>query len=144
MMLIERNANVSAEELNALLATQKWDMPLDKLELSMKSTWGWITARNEQGELTGFVRVFSDGFYHAYILHLLVHPNYQHKGIGTAVMKELMRLLGEHRLMPTLVATPGNVSFYRKFGFETQMNGLTAMCIRGLPYWENEGSGGNA
>ncbi|SHN17840.1 hypothetical protein [Gracilibacillus kekensis] len=45
-------------------------------------------------------------------------------------MEEFMCLLAENKLMPTLVATPGNVKFYEKFGFSTEMNGLTAMCIR--------------
>ncbi|MBN1221391.1 MAG: GNAT family N-acetyltransferase [Anaerolineae bacterium] len=46
-----------------------------------------------------------------------VHPAYQGRGIGTKIMQELMKLLGENRLSPTLVATPANLEFYKKFGF---------------------------
>jgi ribosomal protein S18 acetylase RimI-like enzyme len=136
MVRVERNGVYEISELNNLLATMKWDVkPIEKLEKARSLTWGWIIARDEKDQLIGFVRILSDGIYHAYILHMIVHPDYQGRGIGKAIMKELMRMLGEQRLVPTLVAAPGKAKFYKKFGFEIESNGCTAMCIR-KPYWE--------
>ncbi|WP_170862684.1 hypothetical protein [Gracilibacillus kekensis] len=49
---------------------------MNKLETSINKTWGWVTARDEDGMLVGFVRAFSDSLQHAYVLHLLIHPQY--------------------------------------------------------------------
>lgn len=126
------------DDLNALLAVEQWDMPIDKLRESLDHTWGWITATDELENLIGFVRAISDGVTHAYIFHLVVHPDHRNQGLGTRLMRELMQLLGEHQLMLTLVSVPGKESFYERLGFATEMNGCSAMCIRGKRYWEIE------
>lgn len=74
--------------------------------------------------------MISDNIIHAYIFRMIVHPDYRKQGIGTAIMEELMKMLKEHKLRPTLVATPGNSKFYEKFGFISDPKGYTAMCIR--------------
>ena len=133
---ILRNELIDAIELNRLLETAHWNIePPTRLQEALRKTWGWLTVRDESDNLIGFVRVFSDGVKHAYVLNMIVHPDHRKKGIGSALMAELMRFLGEHRLMPTPAATPGNVDFYRRFGFEAESNGSTAMCIR-RKYWE--------
>ena len=133
-MEIRRNEKFEANELNNLLDTNNWRTePVEKLERAINSSWGWVTVRNEEGKLIGFVHALSDCVRHAYITRMIVHPDYRNKGIGTIIMKELLNMLREENLYPTLVATPGKVDFYRQFGFETESNGLTAMCIR-KPY----------
>lgn len=128
---IIRNEPVDAIELNNLFKTHNWYVdPVDRLEKSIKNSWGWIAARNSDHTLIGFVQVISDGIRHAYILKMIVHPDFRKKGIGSRIMTELINLLNENDLVPTLVATPGNENFYKNFGFETQSNGFTAMCIR--------------
>ena len=136
-MKIIRNEPINATELNRLFETAHWNIePSTKLQEALEKTWGWLTVRDDSSNLIGFVRVFSDGLMHAYVLNMIVHPNHRKKGIGSALMTELMHFLGENKLVPTLAATPGNVDFYRKFGFETESNGITAMCIR-RKYWED-------
>lgn len=130
-ILITRNEHLSAAELNDLFRTNQWQVePVEKLERSLQSSWGWIIARTNEQRLIGFVQVISDGIQHAYILKMIVHPDFRKKGIGSMVMAELMKMLKEHKMKPTLVATPGNAGFYEKFGFKTVSNGCTAMCIR--------------
>ncbi|MBN1499790.1 MAG: GNAT family N-acetyltransferase [Spirochaetes bacterium] len=130
-LIITRNENISARELNELYRTNQWQIePVEKLEKSLKTIWGCITARTPENELIGFVEVISDGIQHAYILKMIVHPDYRRQGIGSRIMKELMNLLNENKMLPTLVSTPGNEKFYEKFGFKTVCHGLTAMCIR--------------
>ncbi|MNC36086.1 Acetyltransferase (GNAT) family protein [compost metagenome] len=121
---------LTLEELDTLLQSHSWNMPLERLEETMRLSWGWITARSEEGDLAGFVQVLSDGYRHAYIMRLIVHPDFRRQGIGSAIMEELMRILRQNRLLPTLVSTPGNDAFYRKFGFTEDSHGYKAMCIR--------------
>lgn len=130
-VIIERNSDIDVHELNTLLATNHWEVePAEKLGDALKRSWGWIGARDGAGNLIGFVQVLSDGLRHAYILKMIVHPDWRRQGVGSRIMTELMALLGEHGLVPTLVATPGKAGFYAKFGFATECKGLTAMCIR--------------
>lgn len=59
-----------------------------------------------------------------------MHPEFRCNGIGSSIFEELMNVIDENNLKPTLVATPGNKRFYKKFGFKQEVNGLTAMCKR--------------
>jgi ribosomal protein S18 acetylase RimI-like enzyme len=128
---IIRNGEVTSLELNELFRTNNWYIePLERLDKSLNNSWGWITARITDYTLIGFVQVISDGIRHAYILKMIVDPGFRKRGIGSLIMEELMDLLNENKLVPTLVATPGNYKFYKKFGFETESNGFIAMCIR--------------
>jgi len=127
-MKISRNEKLNAQELNNLLSTIGWGSnPDEKLEESLKLSWGWITARNKKNELIGFVQVLSDGIKHAYILRLLVHKDHQGKGIGTLIVKELMNWLDENDLNPILITKPNEEAFYNKFGFSREQKGFISM-----------------
>lgn len=67
--------------------------------------------------LVGLGNAISDGHLVVYYPHLLVHPQYQGRGIGTRLMRLLMdRYQGFHQHM--LVADGRAIEFYRKCGFE--------------------------
>jgi ribosomal protein S18 acetylase RimI-like enzyme len=53
---------------------------------------GWVTARVPDGTLVSFVNVAWDGGDHAFLLDTKTHGSYQHRGIGTRVV----RLAAEH------------------------------------------------
>lgn len=130
-MTILRDEALTASELNELLATNHWNIPDEaKLQRAIDTSWCRLTARDEAGTLVGFVQVLSDGIRHAYILRLIVHPDCRKRGVGTRIMTELMRIIRESNLLPSLVATPGNAEFYERFGFASEMKNMRAMCIR--------------
>jgi predicted GNAT family N-acyltransferase len=130
-MIINRNINVDADELNALLATNGWSInPVERLQSVLDRLWGWITVRHEDGQLIGYVQILSDGVRHALIIRLLVHPEFRYKGIGTSIMNEALDMIFDHGLLPVLTANPGMADYYGKFGFETESAGYTAMCIK--------------
>ena len=75
-----------------------------------------VTAWHD-GRLVGLGNAISDGHLVVYYPHLLVHPEYQGRGIGTRLMRMLMaRYEGFHQQM--LVADGRAIEFYRKCGFE--------------------------
>jgi ribosomal protein S18 acetylase RimI-like enzyme len=118
-------------ELNTLLETNNWQISeLINLESALNSSWCHVVARDVNNKLIGFVHVLSDGIFHAYILRMIVHPDFRKMGVGTRIMIELMRVLSEAGLKATLAATPGNEQFYEKFGFKRESKGIVAMCIR--------------
>lgn len=48
---------------------------------------GWFCARNDAGDLVGFVNVAWDGGVHAFVLDTIVSPAAGRRGIGTALVK---------------------------------------------------------
>lgn len=130
-MTIIRNDVILPEELNELLSTNEWAVyPIEKLEQCINMSWGNVCVRNDDKRLIGYVRVLSDGIRHAYICSLIVHPQYRNNGIGTMIMDELLSMLREENLYPTLVSGPDKRRYYEKFGFEVESDGYTALCIR--------------
>ena len=128
---IIKDGELTTIELNALLKTNNWEIfPDKKINKMLENSWCYLTARDQQKNLIGFVHTLSDDILHAYILRLIVHPDFRNYGIGTLLMQTLMDILKENNLKPTLVATLGNKKFYERFGFKTEIKGLTAMCVR--------------
>lgn len=127
-MKIQRNERIDVHELNNLLKTVGWGINSpQKLQESLNLSWGWITVRDDANKLIGFVQVLSDGIKHAYILRLLVHSEYQGKGIGTKIMENLMDLLGENGLSPVLLTKPSEETFYSKFGLSRSNKGFISL-----------------
>ena len=48
---------------------------------------GWVCARNDAGDLVGFVNVAWDGGIHAFILDTVVSKEAARQGLGTAMVK---------------------------------------------------------
>lgn len=66
--------------------------------------------------LVGFGRALSDGVKDAGIFDVAVDPAHQGRGIGSAIMQDLMeRFAG---LNVILFANPGREEFYARFGFK--------------------------
>jgi ribosomal protein S18 acetylase RimI-like enzyme len=128
---IKAKGELHPKELNELFATNNWKVDdLQKLQKSIKNAWCYITVRDKNNKLIGYVQVISDGILHAYILRLIVHPESRNNGIGTELMNEVMKIINKEKMKPTLVAVPGKEKFYEKFGFKREINGLVAMLQR--------------
>jgi ribosomal protein S18 acetylase RimI-like enzyme len=75
-------------------------------------------------KLIGYIDTVSNGVTDAYIQDLMVHPDYQSKGIGTNLLNLTIEYLkGKHIYMITVVFEDRLLSFYRRFGFEHMMSG---------------------
>ena len=85
----------------------------------------WAGVRNELGRLVGFGNITGPGMPHGYMEDIIVHSEYQSKGIG----KELVqRLLEEAKLrkigMVTVSFDTRNGGFYERCGFSISGGGL--------------------
>ena len=79
----------------------------------------------ENERLVGAGRALADGLDCAYIADVAVHPRHQGKGLGTGVIRELVRQAEGHKKI-ILYANPGAEPFYEKLGF---LRMKTAMAI---------------
>ena len=68
--------------------------------------------------LIGIVRAVGDGVSILYIQDLLIHPDYQHRGIGSRLLNEMLRLYPDVNQTVLLTDdTPETVGFYESAGF---------------------------
>ena len=69
--------------------------------------------------VVGLIRLVGDGFSSVLVQDLIVLPNYQHQGIGSALMKESLEDFKEaYQVQLATEQTEKNVGFYRSLGFE--------------------------
>jgi GNAT superfamily N-acetyltransferase len=109
--------NLPPEDVIALYRANGWssaDKPRELLA-ALAGSHSLVTAW-DSGRLIGLGNAISDGHLVVYYPHLLVHPEYQGRGIGTQLMRRLLaRYAGFHQHI--LVADGQAIEFYRKCGF---------------------------
>lgn len=72
----------------------------------------------ENGELLGIIRCVGDGFTIVFVQDILVFPQKQHQGIGTALLKAVLKKYPNVRQIELATDnTPKNVNFYKSLGF---------------------------
>ena len=88
----------------------------DQLHKALVASHSLISAWDGT-RLVGLGNAISDGHLVVYYPHLIVHPEYQGRGVGSEIMRRLMqRYNGFHQQI--LVADGRALDFYRKCGFE--------------------------
>lgn len=82
------------------------------------------SVRNEDGMLIAFGYICGMGLEHGYMEDIMVAPDYQRRGVGTLLVKEL---LCEAKKRGTLIITVTldreHEEFYRKCGFDIGLSG---------------------
>lgn len=74
-------------------------------------------AAYEDGALAGILRCIGDGASIVFIQDILVHPGFQRRGIGSALLREAMkRFEGVYQLRLTTANTEKTIAFYRACG----------------------------
>ena len=77
-----------------------------------------ILGAYENDKLVGVIRVVGDGFSVVFIQDILVFPEYQRRGIGTRLLREVMeRYSSVYQMELMMDNTPKTVSFYQSVGF---------------------------
>jgi GNAT superfamily N-acetyltransferase len=119
-------AEISIEHLNGGFFVGWPNSPSLKSHYQMlASSDAIVLARNEAGMVVGFITAISDGISCAYIPHLEVLPDYQGRGIGTVLVKQMLARL-RHLYMIDLVCDPGLQPFYEGLG----MRAVVGMVVR--------------
>ena len=117
---------------------------LDKLFLSVKWASGAYPHRLARAlshfdavysawweeELVGLAAAMDDGEMNAYIHYVLVQPEYQDMGIGTALMEKMLQHYKNY-LRIALIAVNEQIDFYSHLGFTTA-NDKTPMFLTSL------------
>ncbi|SCY15950.1 GNAT family N-acetyltransferase [Desulfoluna spongiiphila] len=99
-----------------------WDTDANATKVALNNSLFSVVAI--EGEtVVGIGRIAGDGGLYFYIQDVIVHPDYQSKGIGKALMKELMTYIKKTAKPGSYIAlmsAKGLEKYYEAFGFEAR------------------------
>jgi len=119
--VIYTRAIPTASEFNTLRHLMGWVCMEGKITAtSLQNSQCCICARYG-GELVGVARVVGDGVMYYYIQDVMVHPDWQGKGIGKHLMtliEEWLQSTVKSGATVALLSAKGKEDFYQKFNYQ--------------------------
>jgi GNAT superfamily N-acetyltransferase len=118
---------ITVEQYNGLRRAVGWfEVQAEAAEKGLDNTAFLIVANDNAGPV-GMARIITDYGYVAFIADVIIHPDYQGKGLGRAIMSKVMEY-AEQNITPgqmkyiNLMAAKGKEGFYKKLGFAERPN----------------------
>lgn len=100
------------------------------LENAIKSSW-YLNSVYNFDKLIGFGRVIADGVHHAFIVDLIIHPDYQGQGLGSTLLDKLVTKCKDSKIRDIqLFAARDKFVFYEKYGFEKRPINAPGMQVK--------------
>ena len=124
MALTIKHNKLSAEEFIELWETVWGPGPSpEQTRLAMEHTLFRVSVFDGE-QIVAMARMIGDMGLDYYIKDVIVRPEYQGKGIGRMLITELLKFIEENGVSGTeifveLCAMPDKISFYEKFGFDS-------------------------
>jgi len=118
----------------ALFITTGWNksyrLNADELYRALRNSW-YVICVYDNEQLVGFGRILCDGVVHALILDMIVHPDYQRKGIGSRVLEYMLRECKRHKIRDIqLFCAKDKAEFYANHGFAHRPENAPGMEIK--------------
>lgn len=116
------NTIPAKREFHHLYETTGWNnrfnFTQDELHHALCNSWYMISAYDNE-MLVGFGRLISDGIYQTLLCDMIIHPNYQRRGIGREILDLLEEKCKQENIKwIQLSCAKGKVGFYKTLGFE--------------------------
>ena len=115
---IKETKDIKQSEVIDIYRANNWssaEKP-DELFNALLNSHTLLTAWHDE-KLIGIGNAISDGYLVVYYPHLVIHPDYQGKGVGKTILKKFRERYGNFH-QQILVADGGAINFYEKCGFE--------------------------
>nr|ARW64054.1 hypothetical protein [Chondria sp. (in: red algae)] len=124
--------DINLYELEQLCDAVGWvRRPLKKVKVAIENSFLIISIfyyNQDKKHLIGFARATSDESFNATIWDVVIHPEFQGKGLGKELMNEIIKQLRYYDISTiTLFADPEVVKFYRNIGFIVDPDGIKGM-----------------
>ena len=121
MIGYKKNDTISFEEIFPLYEAVGWTNYTTNptmLKNALEHSLFLISARDEEGNLIGFLRAVGDGFSIVYIQDIIVLPEYQRQGIGTQLLRQTLEYFKEvYQMILTTDSELKTLAFYESNGF---------------------------
>lgn len=119
------------EEYKYLCESVGWTnyMNFDVVETSLMNSIYCITVKDNE-QIFGMGRIVGDGAIYFYIQDIVVHPDYQKRGIGHKIMNLLVEYLNTNapdKAFVGLFASEDKEPFYEKYNFKDFSPNMTGM-----------------
>ena len=105
--------------------------PLKKVKIAIQNSFLVLSMWEQRGakiRLVGFSRATSDRAFNATVWDVVVHPDFQGRGLGKELMNQTIERLRRADISNiTLFADPQVVDFYRNLGFMPDPEGIKGM-----------------
>nr|YP_010471013.1 GCN5-like N-acetyltransferase [Synarthrophyton patena]UVF62842.1 GCN5-like N-acetyltransferase [Synarthrophyton patena] len=131
-IFLSKDKNINLYELEELCDTVGWvRRPLKKVKIAIEHSFLTISLfyqSNNHKKLIAFARATSDNTFNATIWDVVVHPDFQGRGLGRILIKEAIKQLRYADINTiTLFADPQVISFYKNLGFISDPDGIKGM-----------------
>ena len=127
---IRVDASPTEAELSDLCEAVGWNrfgVDYAALQGYALTTSGWT----KEGRLIAWTSIVSDNVRHAFLLDVMVHPAFQKKGIGRAVVLRAIEEMRQRGVTAFHVdCTPENAPFYEKCGFKMGAGGWLDLAVK--------------
>nr|QCI05953.1 hypothetical protein [Delesseria sanguinea] len=127
------NNEINLYDLEKLCDSVGWvKRPIKKVKIAIDNSFLiaclFYNNNNNNKELIGFARATSDESFNATIWDVVVHPEFQSKGLGKLLMSQIIKELRYYDISTiTLFADPQVIKFYKHLGFIVDPDGVKGM-----------------
>ncbi|MEH2171551.1 GNAT family N-acetyltransferase [Nostoc sp.] len=125
----DRKSEIDLYQLQELLNVSAFwakGRSIEDLGIAIANSEPVISVWNSD-RLIGFARATSDGIYRATIWDVVIHPEYQHSGLGSNLVETVLRHPRMKWVERVYLMTTHQQGFYEKIGFQT--NSTTTMIL---------------
>ena len=118
--IIEETSQINMDDVVRLLKTTYWAYKRSKeqIRVSMDNSSCYGICLNNEQKLIGFARVITDHATTWYLCDVVIDPEYQHQGLGKALVSYIASL-PEYKGLRGFLFTRDAHGLYEKYGFET-------------------------
>ena len=117
--IVEGKENIKVEEVERLLKMTYWaDMrPIEKIRKSMDNSECYGLFIEGIDQLVGFARVITDYATTYYLCDVIIDNEYQHNGLGKALVSYIASM-SKYAELRGLLVTKDAHGLYEKYGYE--------------------------
>jgi ribosomal protein S18 acetylase RimI-like enzyme len=127
-LIVSHEKNIPPEDVQEICASVGWSRREPVLIAKALANSLAVVSAWDGPIMVGFARATGDKVFNATIWDVVVRPQYQRRGVGVLVMRELLDELDSYEIpLVTLYADPGTDAFYKRFGFLTDPSGVRGM-----------------
>ena len=115
--------NENLDEMKEIYSSVGWTQHTNEIIRQVFEASNVIALVKVNGRIIGIGRGMTDGVFNAAIYDVVVHRDYQGRGIARIIMEYLLDKLSNVSCVH-LISTTGNEGFYRKLGLKKLKSGM--------------------